>query len=188
MAMGRTTPRRRNLYALLFALLLIALSGAVGYCMGASASHVSVISVSSTYDAIRAELLTDAMDYVGVYSPEAAAEVWAQGLKRRSAAMQYAVMDTDLRTRYAKALETTAPNWVTGTSSPWVSAYAVTAQEQSTPDAYTLTLRIDTATSAGPAQTLHAVLTIEKRGDFWRITEIHGDEGLSAYTGMPVSP
>jgi hypothetical protein len=184
---GQTT-RIKRIGTLVIALLLATLSGTVGYRMGASAAHVSVISVRSADDAIRAELLTEAMDYVGVCSPEAAAEVWAQGLKRRSAAMQYAVMDTGLRTRYAKELKTTAPNWVTGTSSPWVSAYSVTAQDTDGPDTATLTLRIDTATSTGPAQTLHAVLTIEKRGDFWRITNIRGDEGLSAYTGMPVSP
>jgi hypothetical protein len=186
--MDSQTTRLRRTGALLAALLLTALSGAVGYRMGANAAHVSVISVRSADDAIRAELLTEAMDYVGVSSPEAAAQVWAQGLKQRSAAMQYAVMDTGLRARYAKALKAAAPNWVTGTSSPWVGAYAVTAQEPAGTDAYTLTLRIETATSSGPAQTLNAVLTVEKRGDFWRITAIHGDEGLSAYTGMPVSP
>lgn len=94
-------------------------------------------------------------------------------------------MDDSLKTAYAKALEKTAPNWVTGTSSPWVSAYAVTSQWDKGSGVIELTLDIATATSTGPAQTLRAVLTVEFSNGFWRITKIQGDAALSAYTGFP---
>ena len=184
----RITWNRKMLFMLFAAALLAALSGAIGFRAGASlASPVTLDYAISTDDAVRARLLAEAMDYVGVCSPEAAAEVWAQGLMRRSAAMQYAVMDDDLKARYEKALETTAPNWVTGVSSPWVSQYAIISQEDTHPGTVVLTLDIDTATSSGPAQTLHAVLTVAYHGGFWRISSIQANEALSAYTGFPVS-
>lgn len=176
---------QKPFFWLIAAVLLAALSGAVGFRAGASlASPVTVDYAVSADDAIKARLLTEAMDYVGVDSPEAAADGWAQGLMRRSAALQYAVMDSDLKAQYAKALEKTAPNWVTGTSSPWVSSYTLSAQEDVSPGVVLLTLRINTATSAGPAQSLQAYLTIAFDNGFWRITNIQGDKELSAYTGF----
>ena len=71
-------------------------------------------------DAIKVQLLMDAMDEVGVCRPEQAVDVWARGLMERSAAMQYAVMTDSLREKYVKSLAKNAPNWVTGLSSPWV--------------------------------------------------------------------
>ncbi len=187
--MNADSPRDRRNYLLFAAVVLVMLSGAVGYRIGIfSARHISVVAVRRPDDAVRARLLTEAMDYVGVCTPEAAADTWVQGLMMRSAAMQYAVMDTDLRESYAQALTETAPNWVTGVSSPWINAYEITAQNQTAPDTAELTLRIDTQTSTGPMPPMTATLTIVQRGDFWRITAIRGDEGLQAYTGMPVSP
>ena len=181
----RITWNRKMLVLLCAAALLAALSGAIGYRAGTSrAAPVTLDYAISTDDAIKARLLAEAMDYVGVCSPEAAADVWAQGLMRRSAAMQYAVMDDDLKARYAKALETTAPNWVTGVSSPWVSQYAIISQEDTHPGTVDLALDIETATSTGPAQTLRAMLTIQYHDGFWRITSIQADEALSAYTGF----
>lgn len=185
METGKCESGGRLLLVLAATIFIAALSGAVGYRAGAVRTvPASIRSVTSTGDALRARLLTEAMDYVGVCSPEAAAEVWAEGLMRRSAAMQYAVMDEDLKEEYAKALEETAPNWVTGASSPWVSAYSIIRQEETGPNARVLTLDIETATSTGAAQTLRAVLTIEQRGEFWRITDIKADEALKAYTGL----
>lgn len=177
---------RGRLPLLLIAAILIAsLSCAAGYRAGAiRAVPTSIRSVTSADDALRARLLAEAMDCVGVCSPEAAAKVWAQGLMRRSAALQYAVLDKSLKTEYAKALEEAAPNWITGVSSPWVSAYSIIRREETISGARVLTFDIDTATSSGPAQTLRAVLTIEQRGEFWRITQVKSDEALSAYTGF----
>jgi hypothetical protein len=133
---------------------------------------------------VRERLLTDAMDCVGVCSPEKAVDVWVRGLMQRSAAMQYAVMDDSLRDEYAKSLEKTAPDWVTGTSSPRVSGYAIgriieTAQGQ---QVYTISVMTDT--TDGPAGEYLVVLAVRKQGDFWRIGGICGDDGLSAYTGF----
>lgn len=162
------------------AALVAAFSGAVGYHMGAS-------HAAPTEYALRAQLFAEATQYVGVCTPEDAANVWAQGVMKRSAAMQYAVMSPELQRRYARSLERTAPGYVTGTSSPWVSACTIVSQRDTGPDTTELTLDIDTATSTGPAETLHAVLTVRRYGNFWRITAIRADEALDAYTGMAAS-
>ncbi len=135
-------------------------------------------------DAIKARLLMKAMDDVGVCRPEQAVDVWIQGLIKRSAAMQYAVMDDNLRKEYAASLEKTAPNWVTGTSSPWVSGYAIGRVTETAQGQQLYTISVMTETSTGPAGEYLAVLALWQDGDFWRIGGISADDGLSAFTGF----
>lgn len=55
--------------------------------------------------------------------PLAAAKTWAEGVKTRNGALQYAVMSTQLREKlYA---EFVGLNWTTGTSSPWIASYEI---------------------------------------------------------------
>ncbi|MDF2865941.1 MAG: hypothetical protein K0R72_759 [Clostridia bacterium] len=62
---------------------------------------------------IRSDLLITAMDNLGVFKPEDAASIWSNGLKMRSAAMQYSVMNSKLKVEYKNQLEENFPNWVT---------------------------------------------------------------------------
>lgn len=133
---------------------------------------------------VRSRLLMEAMNDVGACSPGDAAEVWASGLKKRSAALQYAVMDARLKTEYARQLESTAPNWVTGISSPWVDSYRIVRTECPDADSRVIEMLFSTATSTGPAGDYRAVLHLARDGCFWRITAISADEGLAPYTGF----
>ena len=135
-------------------------------------------------DAMKNRLLMEAMDDVGVCRPEQAVDVWVRGLMKRSAAMQYAVMDGVLRKEYAASLEKTAPNWVTGTSSPWVSGYAIGRVTETAQGQQLYTISVMTETSTGPAGEYLAVLALHKDGDFWRIGGISADDELSAFTGF----
>ncbi|MGI5840036.1 MAG: copper amine oxidase N-terminal domain-containing protein [bacterium] len=56
-------------------------------------------------------------------TPLAAAETWAEGVKMRNGALQYAMLDYELREEMRPGFA--AMNWTTGTSSPWVKNYAV---------------------------------------------------------------
>lgn len=132
----------------------------------------------------KVKLLEEAMQYVGVCSHSAAAEVWAQGLMERSAAMQYCVMDEPLKKQYAKSLQKTAPNWVTGVSSPWVSGYTVFDISETEGELFVYSLKVYTETSAGPEGEYIAVLAIKQNGDYWQIGGIFTDEELFAYTGF----
>jgi hypothetical protein len=133
---------------------------------------------------IRAGLLMEAMDAVGVCSPQDAVGVWAEGLRKRSAALQYSVMDRPLKAEYAKDLEQTFPNWVTGVSSPWVDRYEAVKAGQADGGNWSYMLRFHLMTSAGPAGDYLADLTVSKDGEFWCISKVTADRELSAYTGF----
>ena len=132
---------------------------------------------------VRSELLMMAMDYVGICDPRDAVSVWAEGLMKRNAAMQYSVMSKKLRNEYARQLEENAPNWVTGMSSPWVDRYSIVKMHEPNPNRYLFDLCIFTMSSAGPRGDYVATLTVAREGDFWRITDISADKALNAYMG-----
>ncbi len=149
-------------------------------------SYVNILAVVSPplpidYE-VRSQLLVEAMNYVGVCCPEDAAAVWAEGLKNRSAALQYAVMSKPLKDKYARQLNETAPNWVTGISSPFISDCRIVNTEAVSNTLQRVMLRFSLATSAGSAGEALAVLDIMKEGSFWRIENIDADEALYPYT------
>ena len=171
--------------------IIVAVTFALAFCLLQIVGTVFDIPAISVFAQVssadkyetRDKLMREAMAYIGVSSPDEAAKVWAQGVKLRNAAMQYAMMSSELKDSYAARLEKTAPNWVTGVSSPYVSGFGIT-DIKTEGNKSIVTLSFATATSTGPAQTYAAKLTIEPEGDFWRITNIEADKGLSAYTGL----
>ncbi len=143
--------------------------------------------VESNACEVRSMLLMEAMDAVGVAEPKKAAEVWGQGLMARSAALQYAVMGRALRAQYARQLEETAPNWVTGMSSPWIDSFRILQIRKTGLRTREVVMCFATATSTGPADEYKAVLTLSPEDGFYRITGVEMDEGLYPYTGFRFS-
>lgn len=133
---------------------------------------------------VRNELLLQAVDLIGACTPEEAADIWANGLKGRSAAEQYVVMGDALKREYQKQLETSAPMWVTGVSSPWIQSYTTTMVQSPTQTRQIRHLLFTTQSSGGPGPVVSAVLTLEKQAGYWRITGIAGNQDLEAYTGF----
>jgi len=176
--------KRFGIAVLATCLALVLMFNAVGYLF--DWKYVSVFAAAAEVNKfeVRSELLMEAMEQVGVCRPEAAAEVWANGLEARSAALQYAVMDDELRQDFAARWEENAPNWVTGVSSPWVESYEIVRTTEPSKGSRVIELRFSTATSTGPAGDYNAILTIEQEGDFWHISKISMDEGLHVYTGF----
>jgi len=163
-------------------LLAVFLVNLVGYVFGIK--HISVfaaVAAANKYE-VRSRLLMEAKDSMGPCLPEGAAQVWAKGLVQRSAALQYAAMNADLKREYARQLETCAPNWVTGLSSPWVESYEIKGVESPDDNRRIIRMRFSTMTSTGPAGDYNAVLTVKRDGGFWRISAISSDEGLYPYT------
>lgn len=177
---GRAARTVTYLSALILTFVLINLIGLLLDCR-----YISVFAAAEdaqTYE-VRSRLLMEAMDYVGVCTPENAALVWAKGLKMRSGALQYSVMSHELKKEYAGKLEKTAPNWVTGLSSPWIDSYRIISVE--TKGNYRIIkLQISTSTSTGPAGDYPAVLTVSPEDGFWRIKDITADSALYPYTGL----
>lgn len=165
-------------------LLTLILLNAAGYFLdGKSISVFAAAAEINRYE-VRSELLMEAVRRVGVCSPEDAARVWADGLKTRSAALQYSVMRLPLQNEYARQLEKTAPNWVTGVSSPWIDGYQIIRVEDPAQDCRIVKMRFFTETSTGPAGKYEAILTLKREDAFWRIAKISMDEGLYPYTGF----
>lgn len=132
----------------------------------------------------RSELLMEAMRSGGACTPEDAAKTWAEGLRLRSAALQYAAMNDMLKEEYAKRLESTAPNWVTGMSSPWVESYTLVKLNEGNANSKTAELTFTLATSTGPAGEYSASLLLAVENGFWRVAGISMDEALYPYTGF----
>lgn len=164
--------------------LVLVLVNVFGYVF--DLKYTTVFGVMEQIDnyEIQSKLLKEAMKEVGVSTPLQAADVWAQGLKKRSAALQYAVMSNKLKIEYEDKLKDTAPNWVTGISSPWINNYEIVRAKEITPKKYEVEILFSTMTSAGPFGDYNAVLTIQQFGDFWRITNISTVKELDAYTGF----
>ncbi len=160
---------------LLMAASLFALLSMIGFQSAPASASYSDLEVKTA-------MLTAAMDEVGVCSPRDAALLWAKGVKQRNAAMQYAALSGPLKERFSKAWEQTAPNWVTGVSSPWISEYHI-ADAQQKDGVYTCILEFAAETSTGPAGTHDVKLTVEEDGGLWHITQIEKDNTFGVYTG-----
>lgn len=175
----RVQPTWRQALGIGAALLLVAL----GSIFAARESDVvGAFAGEKGKYAVRSQLLTKAMDEVGVCDPRKAAETWANGVQTRSAALQYAVMTTQLKEQYAQRLESTAPNWVTGVSSPWIAGYDVIGCEVVSETCQNFQLSFSTESSAGPGESYDAVLVVVREGEFWRIQQIFTQQGLYPYT------
>jgi len=161
--------------------LVLNLAGAL-----AGNKHISIteaVAQANRYE-IRSLLLTEAMDAVGVCRPEDAATVWAEGLKRRSGAYQYAVLGKKLRAQFSASWEKNYPNWVTGLSSPWVESYEIVSRTEIGKSLYLYELKLSLATSAGPAGSYPALLTLSMENGFWRIIALTVDPALNPYIGL----
>lgn len=181
---GFALDKRTLLVSVPLCLALCALVNLAGYLL--DCRYVSIpaaIAQANDYE-VRSRLLMEAMEKVGVCEPEDAALVWASGLDMRSAALQYAVMDAQLKAEYARQLEETSPNWVTGMSSPWIESYSIEKIKRPGRDSRIIRLVFSTASSTGADSYYLATLTIVRNDRFWRISKIEADEGLYPYMGF----
>lgn len=136
---------------------------------------------------VRSELLMEAMQYVGSCEPLSAVQTWITGLMQRSGAIQYAVLSSALKVRYATCLTEQRPNWVTGESSPWVSGYRLISDKMLSNSEYEYTIQITTKTSAGPWGQYQAVLHVIYEEGFWRIDNITSDSEFVIYMGCDLN-
>ncbi|MDD2377593.1 MAG: hypothetical protein PHD10_00910 [Bacilli bacterium] len=146
-------------------------------------SITKALSEVNKYE-VRSDLLMDALNEVGVFDPKEAALLWGSGLKKRNAALQYAVMSSDLKKQYVKQLDETSPNWVTGMSSPWIDDYNIVNIKNINSNQLIINMRFITKSSTGYDQAYTAKLTLKRENKFWRIIKIDMDQGLYPYTGF----
>ncbi len=105
----------------------------------------------------RIELLEDAL---APKTAESAAYSWAEAIKTRNGAWQYAIMSEELRQQYLEQFEES--NWVTGFSSPWVEKYQVTRESEDEQGNVMFKVKFDWYTSGGYEYSNTGTLTVSK--------------------------
>ena len=143
--------------------------------------HINVFTAAAAADKykIRYQQFLQATENLGACSFNAAANIWALGVKERNAAMQYIVLDDKLKQVYLSQLEQTAPYFVTGVSSPWIDSFKFKSINEEKSE-----ITFITASSTGIESTLKAVLHINKKGDYYVINKLKLDKELYPYTSF----
>lgn len=115
-------------------------------------------------------------------TPQEAADTWAEGVKTRNGALQYAVMSDKLREIYRADFE--GAHWSTGVSSPWVDSYEVINQSENN-GTYEYEVRFHLMTSTGDAGYSTSRITVVSSGttgqwaeEKWCVDEINHSPGL----------
>jgi hypothetical protein len=117
-------------------------------------------------------------------SAEAAAQAWANGVKSRNGAVQYAVLSPDLQSRTVKQYEEL--NWVTGISSPWIDKYELSAGVKTDNGDVSYEVAFFLATSSGSAGAEKLKVTAGSRDGKWLITGLQDTGG--SMNGLAVIP
>jgi hypothetical protein len=102
--------------------------------------------------------------------PYAAVKSWAEGVKTRNGALQYAVMSADLKSKYYS--EFVGLGWVTGVSSPWVESYEIRELYRKDNDIYRFEVVFTYTDSTKSHFTTKEYVTANKFNDSWFISAI----------------
>jgi acid phosphatase class B len=112
--------------------------------------------------------------------PLTAAKTWAEGVKTRNGALQYAVMSSNLKKEYyAKFVEA---NWSAGVSSPWVESYKVTEKYKIDNEMYRYEVEFTYTDSTKSKFATREDITINKFKDDWLISSIETIEAKGEIT------
>ncbi|HBX23321.1 MAG TPA: hypothetical protein DEF34_06815 [Desulfotomaculum sp.] len=99
-----------------------------------------------------------------------AAETWAQGVKTRNGALQYAVMTPELQKEwYQKFAES---NWSTGTSSPWVEKYEVIEKSIINNEAIKYEVVFTYTDSTQSTFSMREYVTVKKQDANWHVSSL----------------
>jgi len=115
----------------------------------------------------RAELLERLIEGV---TPEQTAKTYAEAVRTRNGAAQYAMLSPELKKQKYESYE--SMNWVTGVSSPWVESYEVVSASRLQSGAYRYEVKYNYMASTGPAGNATEVLFVSTHQDRYFIFEI----------------
>lgn len=103
--------------------------------------------------------------------PFAAVNAWAEGVKSRNGALQYAVMSASLkRAHYQKFAES---NWTTGVSSPWVERYDITEKYSVDDKKFRFEVKFIYMDATRSQFIVREIITVEHDKDKYWVTSIH---------------
>jgi hypothetical protein len=120
-------------------------------------------------------------------SADEAIKLWAQSVKNRNGAVQYALLSPELQSQTAKAYEDM--NWVTGLSSPWVDSYQVSdgVQAENAGTGYDVTFQLKTSTGSAGEGTVKVTVGSQQDGK-WLITGLQAASGADTLNGIVIVP
>lgn len=118
-------------------------------------------------DKMRIQLLEQALSPKDAIS---AAETYAEGVKMRNGAQQFAVMSPGLREeKYSYFADL---NWVTGTSSPWIESYSIKEVAKIDDTSFRYEVEFNYTDSTGSKFTEKEYITVKNFNDTWLVSSI----------------
>jgi len=102
--------------------------------------------------------------------PLGAAQSWAEGVKTRNGAWQYAVMSPELRKEKYQSFVDNA--WSTGTSSPWVKSYTVTEKAKLDAESYLYEVSFTYTDSTQATSVVTEIIQVKKYDSNWFVSAI----------------
>ncbi|NLN07307.1 MAG: protease complex subunit PrcB family protein [Firmicutes bacterium] len=104
---------------------------------------------------------------------QVAVKTWAEGVKKRNGALQYAMLTPGLKAKMFRELK--ANRWTTGTSSPWVDRYEIIAQKVA-PETAQFAVVFTYTDSTGSTFTKTENVTVTKLGGYWHVSAVNEKE------------
>lgn len=127
----------------------------------------SPVSTEVTSLQRQVELLQEAF---APQAPKEAAEKWANGVKARNGALQFAVLSSELKEKQLGKYEEMM--WVTGTSSPWVNQFIILNEQKLSEVEWKYYIQFELVSSTGPAGNYKVEVIVKRYSDKWYITQI----------------
>lgn len=104
------------------------------------------------------------------FEPLTAAKTWAEGIKMRNGALQYAVMSPELKKE--KQADFAESYWSTGTSSPWVKEYQVVEKEKADAETYLYQINFTYTDSTAATFVTQEYITVKKFDNNWFVASL----------------
>ncbi|MGI6732537.1 MAG: copper amine oxidase N-terminal domain-containing protein [Anaerovoracaceae bacterium] len=95
---------------------------------------------------------------------------WAEAVKTRNGAWQYAVMTPDLQEKYYEQFASL--NWTTGTSSPWIKEYMVIEKGNPDKNTYFYEVEFTWTDSTMQTSTTKEYVTVKNTDGIWLVSSI----------------
>lgn len=99
-----------------------------------------------------------------------AAKTWAEGVKTRNGALQYAAMTPELKKEYYAELA--EGNWTTGTSSPWVETYEIKEKNRLDDDLVKYEVTFTYTDSTQSTFLMREYVTVTKQDQNWYVAAL----------------
>jgi len=106
---------------------------------------------------------------------EVAVQKWAEGVKTRNGALQFAMFSPEVKGKELSSFEKLG-GWLTGVSSPWVESYEISKGIPKTQDSFEFQVKFSIATSDGKGLMINNVV-VQLNNKNWYISEIRAEDG-----------